>query len=349
MLFNYTNAKLSKLAIHFVGNKNLNERIQLSNSEVTDLSKDIDSALVNYFLSGFKSYELFNFRHESDLKLNNAFSFLSDIFDNNSDFFNKSISLSKHLYEYSLHPNIKGGELYISFIENCIINDEVVEVIAIVKSENKDSYLKVDSLNNNYHLDLELGLNLTKIDKGCLIFNQNREQGYKVLLIDNLNKSSEAQYWKNDFLKLEPNMDNYYITNNYLSATKQFVTTRLAEEYDLSKADQANILNKSVDYFKITEQFNENDFANTVLKDSQKKESFYEFKEEYEKEHNLDLLDEFQISIPAVKRQLKTFKSIIKLDKNFHIYVHGSNEFIEKGVDELTGLNYYKIFFKQEN
>jgi hypothetical protein len=36
----------------------------------------------------------------------------------------------------------------------------------------------------------------------------------------------------------------------------------------------------------------------------------------------------------AVKKQARSIKSIIKLDKNFHIYVHGHRELIEQGVDE---------------
>jgi len=42
------------------------------------------------------------------------------------------------------------------------------------------------------------------------------------------------------------------------------------------------------------------------------------------------------------------FKSVIKLDKNFHIYVHGDRELIEKGYDEAMGKHFYKIYFDVE-
>jgi hypothetical protein len=349
MIFNYTNAKLDKLAVHFVGNKHNDEPIHISSGEIENISNELKSTLLNYFISGFKSYEVFNFWHESELKLNNINSFISEIFEDKRSFFIKSINISKHLYEHSLHPNIKGGELYISVIENCIIDEEVVDVIAIIKSENKESFLKVNSLDNNYRLEIESGLNLNKVDKGCLIFNQKREEGYKVLLIDNLNKSSEAHYWKNDFLRLKPSQDNYHFTNDYLSLTKQFVTQQLSEEFELNKAKQVDLLNKSVDYFKKKEKFNETEFVNEVLKDSDVTKSFHLFKEEYQQSNDIEIEDNFDISAPAVKKQSKLFKSVIKLDKNFHIYVHGNKEYIEKGVDEATGLNYYKIYFKTEN
>ena len=42
------------------------------------------------------------------------------------------------------------------------------------------------------------------------------------------------------------------------------------------------------------------------------------------------------------------YKKVIKLDDNFHIYVHGRRELIERGYDEEKGQTFYKIFFDQE-
>jgi hypothetical protein len=41
-------------------------------------------------------------------------------------------------------------------------------------------------------------------------------------------------------------------------------------------------------------------------------------------------------------------KSVIKLDKNFHIYIHGERQMVEKGYDAEKQLNFYKLFFKEE-
>ncbi|MFQ9503659.1 MAG: hypothetical protein ACLR1G_06560 [Alistipes indistinctus] len=41
-------------------------------------------------------------------------------------------------------------------------------------------------------------------------------------------------------------------------------------------------------------------------------------------------------------------KSVIKLDRNFHIYVHGNNQYIRKGYDEETCMNYYQLLFNEE-
>ncbi|MFM7764289.1 MAG: hypothetical protein ACKO6I_01410, partial [Sphingomonadales bacterium] len=38
---------------------------------------------------------------------------------------------------------------------------------------------------------------------------------------------------------------------------------------------------------------------------------------------------------------------ILKLDKNFHTYIHGNREMIEKGTDP-DGRKFYKIYFENE-
>jgi hypothetical protein len=48
-----------------------------------------------------------------------------------------------------------------------------------------------------------------------------------------------------------------------------------------------------------------------------------------------------------VKKQARVFKNILKLDKNFDIYIHGNRELIEKGIDE-NGRKYYKIYYEEE-
>ena len=38
-----------------------------------------------------------------------------------------------------------------------------------------------------------------------------------------------------------------------------------------------------------------------------------------------------------------------KLDKYFHIYVHGGEQLIEQEYDEVRGMKYYKLYYKEEN
>ncbi|HPT12035.1 MAG TPA: nucleoid-associated protein, partial [Bacteroidales bacterium] len=90
-----------------------------------------------------------------------------------------------------------------------------------------------------------------------------------------------------------------------------------------------------------------NEFENSVLQDKVIIESFRAFDESFREEKNINVPDIFGINPSAVKKQVKVFKSVLKLDRNFHIYIHGNRELIERGVDE-NGRKYYKIFYDNE-
>jgi hypothetical protein len=51
----------------------------------------------------------------------------------------------------------------------------------------------------------------------------------------------------------------------------------------------------------------------------------------FREQFSIDREDGFSISAEAVKKQSRVFKSVLKLDKNFHIYIHGDKELIERG------------------
>ena len=76
--------------------------------------------------------------------------------------------------------------------------------------------------------------------------------------------------------------------------------------------------------------------------------SFTQYKQTYEVAKQVVIEDSFDIHLSAVKKQERFFKSVLKLDKNFHVYIHGSRDMIEKGYDEKSGKHFYKLFFEKE-
>jgi hypothetical protein len=284
----------------------------------------------------------------SSLELNEIYTIASALFKSTKGFIKKSKDIANILYEYSNHPKIKSGELYVTYFEECVMNNEVVDAIGIFKSENKETFLKVFAEDTHFAVSHDEGISLKKPDKACLIFNVKEDEGYRVCIADNQNSGSEAQYWKDEFLKLKPVVDNYYQTQNYLSLAKNFVTERLDEDFEVSKADQIDYLNRSISYFKKNEIFNEQDFAKDVFEHKEVISSFKKFKSDYQNEHDFRVVSEFEISAQAVRRQSRVFKSVLKLDRNFHIYIHGDRDLIEKGIDP-DGRKYYKIYYKEEN
>lgn len=77
--------------------------------------------------------------------MNEIYNYVKHIFDNSDQFYEQSVNIAKHLYEVSVHPNIKAGELCIVYLQNCIIDDNVTDAVGIYKSESKDYYLQVNS------------------------------------------------------------------------------------------------------------------------------------------------------------------------------------------------------------
>ncbi len=216
------------------------------------------------------------------------------------------------------------------------------------KSENKDTFIKVCPSENIFSIEKQEGISINKLDKGCLIFNIEKENGYVVAVVDNTGKGSDAQYWIEDFLHVRPRKDEYYNTQNVLSLTKNFIVKELPKQFEVSKAAQVELLSKYGKFFKEKENFSIEEFTDEVIAQPELVETFTKYKEEYQKKHEVEIADNFTISESAVKKLSRAFKSVIKLDKNFHIYVHGNNQYIKRGYDEKTGMYYYQLFFKEE-
>ncbi|MDR2084888.1 MAG: nucleoid-associated protein [Bacteroidales bacterium] len=343
---NYTELTIiDSLSIHKVGNKSNEEIIKLSNQKVK-LDNEINKLLRVYFMFSFKSSEYFNFYHDINLNMNEVFSCVAAIFDNPDSLLEQSQNLAKHLYEQSTHPKIKGGEFYVVYFKDCIIEGETVDAIGLFKSENKDTFLKVYPAGDSFEIESQQGVNINKLDKGCLIFNTEKENGYVVAVVDNTNKGAEAQYWLDDFLHVRQRKDEYYNTQNVLSLYKNFVKDELPQQFEVSKADQIDLLNRSVKFFKENDNFDMEEFANEVIAQPEIIDTFNQYKVNYQKEYDTEMMDNFTISEQAVKKQARVFKSVIKLDKNFHIYIHGNRDLIEQGIDEKG--KYYKVYYKEE-
>jgi hypothetical protein len=290
--------------------------------------------------------------HSSDdLELNEVYHFVKQIFADKGKFHDLSQQITRHLYDVSSHPKIKAGEVYITYFEDVQIEGELHQAIGIFKSETKETYLKVYPDGGGFSLSYEQeAINIQKLDKGCLILNTEYEEGYKVVVIDQTNKTQEAAvYWKDDFLKLKIRNDNFNQTNNYLSLYKNFVNEKIDEEFEISKPDKIDLLNKSMKYFKEKEKFDFEEFSDEVIGNETAATSFKSMVKDFEKEFDTQIGESFDISPQAVKKQTSAYKTVLKLDKNFHVYIHGDKKLIENGFDDDKGMNFYKIYYKEES
>lgn len=347
-MINFENCEITNIVIHHVGNKYEGGELTVSDGCFLPEDPDVIGILKNYFLSSFKKDAFYNFiPYAGDLMNNPVYAAASSVFSDAGAFYEQSVRIAGHLFEQSNNPNIKSGELYVVYFRNCNIEEGVCDAVGVFKSETKDTFLKIILNQNVYQLERESGINIRKLDKACLIFNTNVENGYKVSILDKTNLK-EAVYWTTDFLGLQPANDSYFQTANYLSLCKDFVKDIYNKENDVPRADQIDMLNRSLNFFKEAEVFSEDRFKEEVVREPEVIDAFENFKKQYEQEKEVPLSDSFAVSDFAVKDEKKYFRHVLKLDKNFHVYIHGQRKYIEKGYDTARDMNYYKLYFRDE-
>ncbi len=343
-MINYRDARIDALAVHYVGNHMNQGKLYLS-SEVAEIrDEDVERNLLSYFCKNFREPAFYSFQATEDSYVQNEmYNVMKPLFDNPSLLLDQSVTIAQRLYDATQNAAIKDGDLMVAYISDLIIEDEMTSAIAIFKSENKDDYIKLLRQKDNYRITKNQGINIGKLDKACLIFNTEATEGYRILVTDKKRLNGEAYYWNEKFLEISPRSDEYYNTAVYIQATKSFIDDQMFVEGGFDKGEEATMLEASKQYFEENENFNEEEYLQAVFHDEDKIDAFDNFK----KNRQLNLLNHFDISDQAVKKNSNVFKSVIKLDRNFHIYVHGNRSMISRGED-ADGRKFYKLYYNEE-
>jgi hypothetical protein len=348
-MIDFTRAQLTHFVIHFVGNKGGGEELTLSENTFEFKDDFVRDTVLRYFLTPFKTDIYHKFRNKSEFDLKNVKSLAEKIFDSRKGFVANSKHIAETLYDQSMHPKIKGGEFYVCYFKDAVVDGELCDAIGLFKTENKETFLKVYQHVDAFDVDCEQGIDINKLDKGCLIFNTEKDSGYKMSIIDTNNKVAEcASYWEVDFLGAVIKENAFYHTNNFIESCRGFCEEVLTEENNVSKADQMMMLNKSATYFKERDHFKMKEFEKDVMVQPELIKAFKDYRKDFNDRLDLTAIDEFDVSQTAVKKNQKYMRSVVKLDKNFHIYIHGRHDYVERGYDEEKGLKYYKLYFTNE-
>src|ERR1700745_3031569 len=114
-MIQFINVQLQQIAVHRVGNKALDEGINFSEKELELEDEGLTELLLKYFLSSFSGDEMYKFYHDTDIELNEIYVYARKLFSKKSNILTQSENIAKHLYECSLHPKIKSGEIYIVY------------------------------------------------------------------------------------------------------------------------------------------------------------------------------------------------------------------------------------------
>ena len=135
---------IERIAVHSVGNKANGDAILLSSSELIPGRKYPQPA--GNLLSPFKSEEYYNLYHESSLELNEAYNFVSRIFDDPQALHEQSVQLAKHLYEQSKSTPKSKGRILRGLISPVPVSRREVQTPSDCSNlKTKDTFLKISA------------------------------------------------------------------------------------------------------------------------------------------------------------------------------------------------------------
>lgn len=188
-------AVIEKVVVHNIGSLFEGETVSCSNEPVnlTD-NEAIGVVLKAYFFNLFKSESYFNFIGAEEGAPGMVCKLAGEVFDEPSNFFNASIQLARFLYQAGNLPKVKGGDFYMALFRDCLVDGELVDGLGLFKAETKETFLQCRVEGQSIVLDAQEGVNIRKVDKGCVIFNTEREIGYKVVMVDS--GKGDARYWQ---------------------------------------------------------------------------------------------------------------------------------------------------------
>ena len=333
-------AYISEIVCHRFCNDEYNNK--LSNQQ-TDISELDNGTLKKILLDPFEAInEVFEFVHEVDINLN-VLRKISNEYWENEDLLSCSKDIFIHLKKVATHPNIKDGDLVLVKYEDIQIDNSYYEALGIYKIEQKESFLEINANQGDASsMKIQEGILPKNIDKACLIIFTKEEPW--VLVIDKNHK--DTQYWMDDFLHVRQRKDGYANTQNAMAMAKNFVTKALPEQFEVSKADQIDLLNRSLEFFKEKDTFDMEEFANEVIEQPEVIESFHQYKRNFEKENDVVIDNNFDISDYAFRRQQRSYKRVIRLDRKIQIIIDGNRDNVEQGEDERG--KFYKVYYSEE-
>ncbi|GGX09390.1 nucleoid-associated protein [Aquimarina muelleri] len=349
-MINLYSTQIESLSVHKIGNKNKSESIFLSESPYA-LNDEITALLKEYFFKPFREKEenYFQFVNEVDVEFNPLYKIVTEIFEQPSSVHEKSKQIASLLYEQSQHPHIKSGELYVTFLDNVTIDNEKVDAIGIFKSELKHDFLQFDEKESTIDLLIQQGVNLNKLDKGCLIFNHKKEEGYKILSVDS--NRYDTKYWLEHFLGVDAFADENFYTKKYMKFCQDFAKDVVLPAED--KKEEVMFMNRAVNHFAKNDTFEESAFLNDVIDNPDLIPEFKHYKEEKAPKYHIEDLTSFPIANNAVTAARKKMKNVINLDTNVQIKMdfinpESAEKFVEKGWDEEKQMYYYLVYFNKE-
>lgn len=338
----FQHSLLTEIAIHHAGSKPSDLFISENTTRLPD-EEDV-KRMVRHFTRGFLM-DAPNQFVEKDGIVSETANLMMSVFQNEMSFFEGTVRLTEIYQQFAVKHHEGSGEIIFCKFEIPEHEDQVRHSgIGFYITEGRTDFLQLDRANNTYSMSLNEGIPLKKMPRAVL-FLYDEKEGLR-LLFRKWDPGISGNPFREEFLQCRPVVNDYHYTASHLSLMKSYMDQEMEEEDKLSRIDA---LNKSLTYLQENDHFDMNEFESKVFEDPEQVRSFDEFRKNYTKEHDLDIVDEFDISQGAVKKSQRYIRSVIKLDKNFHVYVHGNKQNIVRGYDTEKDMYFYTLYFREES
>jgi hypothetical protein len=337
---NIARSIISKICIHKVGT-GINE-LDLRHDPIELLEDEENIQLTSDFLRGFNMEAIYQFSeggNPDDIK-----KLVNEYFAHSKDFQTLSEDLAHEWVNITSSPT-DSGELIVCQFEHLSISKEESPGIGIFFVRSKEKFLQINRNQNQVHIKIGEGVNVKKITE-CVLMLPGKNNNPVQLFFKENTYEFRSHFFVNQFIKATPVHNNYYNTSNHINLLKAYVDEEMTGEDPLKKIEK---LNRSKEYFRNHDVYNQKDYGSTIFEEPEHIALFEKFRDKYAMDKNIYIADEFEISPHALNRNMRRIRSVIKLDKNFHIYVHGDRKQIIRGYDPARGKHFYQLFFDEEN
>ncbi len=184
-------------------------------------------------------------------------------------------------------------------------------------------------------------MSLKKLEKGCLVFNVDKENGYKVAVVDNTGSNTDAHYWVDNFLHVRNCNDDYHETERLMEMCTGFVS-QLKEQ---SVVESAVAAKKTAAAFATDEAIQVEDLADLICRTDEQKQAFEAYRQSYEEEFG-DFAEEVCVVKKATNNKPVKRMNTLKLGSDFEVKVLNPAAKIEGGVDKESGKKYYTLYYE---
>lgn len=186
------------------------------------------------------------------------------------------------------------------------------------------------------------GLPIKKPEFACLILPDGMD-GFQIYI-----QEPNTSAWSRKLFPFLRQTDDAFHSKEFFKMCKSFSEDVIVKEQHQPREQQVSFLADSLQYASENKSVNFENFKQEVLKEPAIIDAFDQYQEKYTEERQWNPPDQFAVTEQSHNQAKKFVKSIIKLDKNFHIYVHGNKERIDKGYDENRKLHFYQLWFDAE-